>query len=131
MIALDTNVLVRFLVKDDEGQARRARGLISREAGAGRAMHVADVVLCELVWVLDVAYGFAREDIAGVLRRLGRTRELVFESDDRLARAVEAYQRGAGDFADYMILESARAASCDAVAPFDRALLKEEGFTAA
>ena len=60
MIALDTNVLVRFLVEDDKAQAAAAAALVKRSIAAGEALFVADVVLCEVVWVLEVAYKVPR-----------------------------------------------------------------------
>jgi len=65
LIALDTNVLVRFVVWDDEKQAARARARITEEIHAGRSIYVPDVVLCELVWVLGGAYDFPRAEIVG------------------------------------------------------------------
>jgi len=49
---------------------------------------------------------------------------------DSLIRALEAYETGKGDFADYLIREQARAAECESVATFDRVLLRERGFVA-
>ena len=129
MIALDTNVLVRFVVRGDRRQAARARARITEEARAGQAIYIPDVVLCELVWVLKSAYGFSRNDIAGLIRKLTLTKELRFDSVDRVHRAVRRYEAGKGDLADYMIQGSADAAGCDSVTTFDRALLKEEGFS--
>ena len=52
MIALDTNVIVRFLVRDDPAQARRAKALIDRLTEREERAYVSDIVLCELIWVL-------------------------------------------------------------------------------
>lgn len=128
MIALDTNVLVRFLVEDDPLQSDRAAGLVERVVEAGDRLFVSEVVMCELVWVLKGAYGFRRQQIADTLADLLRARHLVFSGNDRLWRALRAFDAGRGDFADYVILEQARGADCDAVATFDRALQKEGGF---
>jgi predicted nucleic-acid-binding protein len=130
MIALDTNVLVRFLVEDDRKQAARARALISRSAAAGIQLFVSDIVFCEIVWVLDSAYGFGREEIAAVLAQLLQTRQLTFQSSDRIAEALGAYGVGHGDFADYVIREEAMEAGCEVVVTFDKALLHEAGFRA-
>lgn len=130
MIALDTNVLVRFLVQDDERQARRAKALVDRVARTDDRAFVSDIVLCELVWVLGRSYRFARAEIAAVLRRLVAARQLAFDSTDRVLRALTAYERGSGDFADYMLREQARSAGCSAIATFDRKLLGSELFTA-
>jgi len=129
MIALDTNVLVRYLVEDDEAQSRRAMKLIEATIAREEELFISDVVMCETVWVLSSAYRFSRIEIADALAGLLRARSVVFTSTDRLARSLEAYRNGKGDFADYLIRELARAVGADTVATFDRSLLKEPGFT--
>ena len=128
MIALDTNVLVRYLVEDDEKQTALAAALITRAIANDEALFIADVVVCETVWVLSISYDTSRTDIVGVLRKLFRARHLTFRAVDQLIRGLEAFEAGKGDFADYLIREQARAAECEAVATFDRVLLKERGF---
>jgi predicted nucleic-acid-binding protein len=81
------------------------------------------------VWVLSSAYRFSRPEIAAALSGLLRARAVVFSSSDRLTRALEAYTKGQGDFADYLIREHARSAGAETVATFDRSLLKERGFS--
>jgi predicted nucleic-acid-binding protein len=129
MIALDTNVLVRFLVEDDEKQSRLATRLITAAIERDEQLFISDIVVCETVWVLSSAYRFSRPEIVEALAGLLRARSLAFASSDRLARALEAYDSGKGDFADYLIREHARAAGADTVATFDRSLHKEPGFS--
>ncbi len=121
---------MRFLVQDDERQARRAPALVDGLARKDDRAFVSDIVLCELVWVLGRSYGFARTEIATVLRRLVAARQLAFDSTDRVLRALAAYEQGSGDFADYMLREHARSAGCSTVTTFDRKLLGSELFTA-
>jgi predicted nucleic-acid-binding protein len=128
MIALDTNVLVRFLVRDDAAQARRAKALVDRLTEREERAHVSDVVLCELVWVLGRSYGLARADVAFALASLVQSKQLSFDSVDHVLRALAAYEVGRGDFADYLVREHARAAGCETVMTFDQALLSEEAF---
>ena len=129
MTAIDTNVLVRFLVGDDPAQARRAKALVDRLERREERAYVSDIVLCELVWVLTRSYGFERAQILPALERLAAARQLRFDSVDNVLRALSAYARGKGDFADYLIREQAKAAGCSAVVTFDRRLLGEEMFT--
>ena len=129
MIALDTNVLVRFLVEDDEKQTRVASQLIRDAIEREEQLYICDIVMCETVWVLSSSYRFSRAEIVEALAGLLRARAVVFTSTDRLARALEAYATGRGDFADYLIREHAVAAGADTVATFDRSLLKERGFS--
>ena len=74
MIALDTNVLVRYLVEDDAKQTALATALIDRAITAGDALFISHIVVCETVWVLSVSYRVARQEIALVLRELFRAR---------------------------------------------------------
>jgi len=129
MIALDTNVLMRFLVEDDEAQSRRATELIAGAVDRDEQLFISDIVMCEAVWVLASAYRFSRAEIVGVLSQLLRARSAVFSSTDRISRALAAYRTGKGDFADYLIREHAWSVGADTVATFDGALLKESGFS--
>jgi predicted nucleic-acid-binding protein len=129
MIALDTNVLIRFLVEDDEAQSRRATKLIEGAVARDEQLFVSDIVMCETVWVLSSAYGFSRAEIVDALSQLLRARSVVFNSADSIARALDAYRKERGDFADYLIREHARSAGAETVATFDGALLKENGFS--
>ena len=96
-IAIDTNVLVRYLTWDDEPQARKAAELIE----AADQVHVSTVVLCEVVWVLTRAYQYKRHEIVPVLERLVAGRE--FEIDQVAARTGLRLLEAGGDFADELI----------------------------
>ena len=130
MIALDTNVLVRFLVVDDKAQSAKAARLVKRTVASNETLFVSDVVICETVWVLLSAYQVSRAEVGDILGQLLKATHLSFRDVDGLARALDGFSAGKGDFADYVIKEHARAAGCERVATFDRALLKEEGFVA-
>ena len=129
MIGLDTNVLLRFLVRDDEAQAARVGRLFERASKAGEPLFVSDLVLCETVWVLLQSYQFSRSDVAKTLADLLRARQLTFTDPDSLRSALAAFVSGKGDFADYLLREQASELGCRTVATFDKALLKETGFT--
>jgi len=128
MIAIDTNVLVRFLTGDDARQAARARRLFERAVGSSTSIFVSDIVLCEVVWVMSFSYKVGRRDVASSLRQLLHARHMTFFAPDALARALDRFVAGRGDFSDYLVAEHARAAGCSAVATFDKALLGETGF---
>ena len=130
MIALDTNVIVRFLVRDDPAQARRAKALVDRLTEREERAYVSDIVLCELVWVLTRTYRFERAQVVTAIDALVRAKQLRFGSVDNVLRALSAFERGKGDFADCLVREHARAAECDAVMTFDEKLLEEELFVA-
>ncbi len=128
MIALDTNVVVRFLVEDDKAQSTKAAKLIKRAMSQNKKLFISDIVLCESVWVLKRLYKLKKEPIISVLRHLLRAGHLAFVDEDRVARALDSFEEGKGDFADYMIAEHASSAGFEQVATFDKNLLKEDRF---
>lgn len=129
MIALDTNVLLRFLVRDDEAQALRARTLVETCRAAGDTCLVSNPVLCELEWVLEGVYRATRADVVGAVRTLLTTPPFVLEDAPRLERALQMYSKGKGDLADYILGEIAAARGARTTYTFDRDLRNAEGFT--
>jgi predicted nucleic-acid-binding protein len=119
VIALDTNVLVRFLVQDDQDQAKVASAAIERltEDEPG---FVCREVMVELVWVLERAYRLDRLSIAGALDGLLSAIELVVEGSDDVAPALELYRNDGFDFADLMIAAAARRAGASELLTFDK-----------
>ena len=135
MITLDTNVLVRIFVEpteedDTRRQRERARAFVLGAAARGEQFFVPDVVVCESVWVMRSQFGKRRGDLLAYLHDLLHAAGLTFEDLERLARAYDAFARGKGDFADYLIRERGREAGCRDVLTFDQALLREDGFVA-
>ena len=116
MIAIDTNVLVRFLVSDDPDQARRARALVEENP-----VFVSLTVLLEAEWVLRSAYGFAPAMIIAAFRAFAGLPGVIVQEPETLAKALS--WRGAGlDFADALHL--ARMGDSMAFATFDVRLEK-------
>lgn len=119
MIALDTNVLVRFLVQDDPDQARLAGDVMDQLTDAAPGF-VGREVLVELVWVLERAYRLDRAEIAEVLDGLLASTDLVIEGADQVGPALELYRKEGFGFADLMIDAAARRAGASVVVTFDR-----------
>ena len=126
MIALDTNVLVRYLVRDDEQQAESARALLE-SLTLERPGFVCREVVVELAWVLERAYGASRERIATILQELVATESLVIEASDDVARAAFRYQAGGPGFSDLMILAAAERSGARPLHTFDRKAARIEG----
>jgi len=117
MIAVDTNVLVRFLVRDDAKRAARAAKLIG-----GNEIWVSKTVLLETEWVLRSLYGFSPENLAGALRSLAGLPTVFLADELAVARALEWFEEGL-DFADALHLASAGRAT--QFATFDRKLARQ------
>jgi predicted nucleic-acid-binding protein len=120
MIGLDTNVLVRHIVQDNQEEARAASGLITSRCSADEPGVVSLVVLCELVWVLDRGYGYERRTIAKVLRQLLSVKDVFVERSELAWQALHLYENGKADFADYLIGLSHRDLGAEVTCTFDR-----------
>ena len=127
MKGLDTNVLVRLLVADDAAQAEQALRYVARNCTADAPCWLNRIVLCELVWVLDRAYGYGREEIGKAVESLLRTAQLVAEDAEPAWAALRIYRAG-GDFADALIGRSNQLHGCDATGTFDRQAARLDGF---
>jgi len=122
MKAIDTNVLVRYLVQDDPRQGRKAADYIGAAAEAGDQITIGNIVLCETVWVLDSAYGYGRQEIASALERILQSTTFQFEAKDIVWNALEDYRTTKADFADCLIGRVHRSMDCEPTATFDTAL---------
>lgn len=127
MFALDTNVLVRYIVRDDEQQTQDATAFIDALTPEEPAF-VSVVVLCELCWVLRSTYGAGRTECADAIDAILEVPEFEFEDLDLCTLAVRAYRLGLADFSDYIIRETAAHARCIGVKTFDKRALREPGF---
>ena len=119
MLAVDTNVLVRLLIRDDADQVSAAEAFVSRGAW------VSHLVLAETFWVLDSVYDLTRAQIATAIEMLLNHRELSLQDADVVTAALDHYrQRPAVEFSDCLVLEIARKAGHLPVATFDRNFAK-------
>jgi predicted nucleic-acid-binding protein len=119
MIGLDTNVLVRYIAQDDVAQARVASDFVERRLDTKAPGFVCSIVLCELVWVLETAYGYSREQIASTLERLFEIDVIRLESPDLSWRALDAYRSGS-DYSDALIGLVNAAEGCEHTVSFDK-----------
>ncbi len=118
MIALDTNVLVRFLTRDDAAQAARAEACMAALSEDEPGFIAREVVL-ELVWVLARAYHFTRTEIAAALEGLLSAIELEVEDAETLGAVLGLYVGEAHDFADLVIREVGLRAGVSRLVTFD------------
>jgi len=119
MRAVDTNVLVRLVTRDDTKQAARAEDFVSSGAW------VSHLVLAETTWVLSAVYELDASSIARALEMLLNHEALSIQDPDVARAALGHFQRKpALGFSDCLILEVARAAGHIPVGTFDRDLGK-------
>lgn len=119
MRGMDTNVIVRFLMKDDAEQAALANTVFAACTTEAPGF-VCREVLVELVWVLQKIYRLPRGDIADAIEGLLGAREIVVEAADDVAMAVDRMRKGGAGFADQMVALAGRAAGCSATYTLDR-----------
>jgi predicted nucleic-acid-binding protein len=119
VIGIDTNVLVRFLTRDDETQYEQARSLIQAQIDAGEPIFVSLLVVLETEWVLRSRYGLTKPRIMEVLTELLESRELVFEDESSLEEALFYWRDSTADFADCLIVARGRRLGCRQVVSFD------------
>lgn len=127
-IALDTNVLVRLLVRDDEGQFQAARQLVEAAEAAGHDVVLLLGVLLETEWVLRSRYRLDKPSIAATFARLLETGGVSFEHEATVEETLYIWAQNPGaDFAD--CLHSARAVhlGCNRFATFDVAAARLPG----
>ena len=130
MLGLDTNVLVRFLVRDHEGQFQRALRLIKGEVGAQEKVLISLLVLLETEWVLRSRYGLQKNQIVDAISGLLDSTELELEDEPAIEEALYLWKENVADFADCLIGAHNRRLGCRATATFDARAVKLPGFVA-
>ena len=122
MLAVDTNVLLRVLVRDDAVQAAAADQAVAKGAW------VSHLVLAEAVWVLDAVYGRTAKQLIAALALLLVHETLVLQDADVVASALAQFRaKPALGFSDCLVLEIARKAGHLPLVSFDKALAKLAG----
>jgi predicted nucleic-acid-binding protein len=122
MRAIDTNVLIRLITRDDERQVESAEEFVAKGAW------VSHLVLAETSWVLDSVYDRTPEEIAKAIGMLLDHKQLTIQDQDVVEAALEAFRKNKGvSFSDILILEIARKNGHVPLGSFDRELAKFEG----
>jgi len=125
MIGIDTNILIRYLTRDDEQQWQQANALIQHN----QPCFIANIVLCELVWVLrGSTYSLGKDEITSTLEALLHSAAFEFENRSLIDQALQRYKQGKADFSDYLIGAISRHAGCTETVSFDGKLKGEKGF---
>lgn len=113
MKGLDTSVLVRYITQDDPLQSAVANDVIERLAKNQERFVIQPVVLCELVWVLESAYHYAKSDIVLVLNQLLRTAQFDIPEKDVVRQALGDFQSGESGFSDCLTRRIKESAGVD------------------
>jgi predicted nucleic-acid-binding protein len=128
MKALDTNVLVRFLVKDDEKQAKIVYDLFKRTEAAKEMLFVPLVVVLETIWMLESVYNVSRNEIIETFKELLSIPLLKFESHPAIQAFTASAINASTDLADLLIAQSAHHSGCESVLALDKRASKSALF---
>jgi predicted nucleic-acid-binding protein len=128
VIGLDTNILIRYIVRDDALHAQNATDLIESMCTADDPGFVNLVVLCEISWVLARGYRYDRKTVADVIRNILTSVELEVEESETAWRALSSFERDKADFADYIIGAHNRTKHAAPTYTFDRRAVDHPDF---
>jgi len=122
MRAIDTNVLVRLITRDDSRQAASAESFIDKGAW------VSVLALAEATWVLTSVYSLSSKDLGVAIEMLLNHRDLVIQDHETVAGALELFRvKPTVGFSDCLMLQLARKAGHLPLGTFDKTLPKIEG----
>jgi predicted nucleic-acid-binding protein len=124
MIAIDTNILVRYFAEDDPGQTRLAQQLVEERLTAAEPGFVSLVSLVELIWVLNDTYNIGRAVQHEIVIQLLAAPNLVVESNELVRASLEL--RG-GDISDHIIHLVGTSRGCSKTVTFDKKFARIEG----
>ena len=120
MNAIDTNILVQYLVHDDPGQWMQATRLIENCEQKGERLYIPFAVFIETMWVVGSIFNSSRSAIYEVMEKLTRAPVFLIESSELIKVAIIIGPRENLDPADALIALSARQAGCECTLTFDR-----------
>ena len=124
MTAVDTNIIVRFLVRDDEKQADAARKRLKQAESRRERLKIPLLVVLETIWVLESAYDKTRSEVLDSIREMRQMPVFDFEADRVIEGLLNDGPKYKADLADIMIGYAAEAIGCDAGITFDKGAAK-------
>lgn len=118
-IFVDTNVFLRFFVRDVESLYLKAKDLFEKTEKGQVKLETSDLVIAEIVWVLESYYVFSRSEIKEVIETILETKNLKVANHSRVKEAVDLYSTGKMDFIDAYNIAYIKAKDFKKVATFD------------
>jgi predicted nucleic-acid-binding protein len=128
MIALDTNILVRFTVCDDEKQAGKVYRFFKKVEGDHEVLFVSAQVTLELIWVLKSLYEYKRSDIIDAVEHLFALPVLQFYHSDTISVFIKMARDSNYDLADLLIGLAGHSQKCQTTITLDRKAAKSNLF---
>ena len=124
MKGIDTNILVRFLIGDNEQQAKKVYNIFKKAESEKDELFVPLLVVLELIWVLESVYEISRADILDSIREFLLLPILRFEHKSVLQQFTLSAQANKYDLADLLIAHSAKMQGCETVLTLDKKVSK-------
>ena len=120
MKAIDTNILVRFLVRDDEAQADKTRKRFKAAETNKDPLFVPNLVVLETIWMLEKVYEVERNMILISISNLLSMPSLMFESQTAIHNFIRSAEDSRYDLSDLLIAHSAHQSGCESTLTFDK-----------
>ena len=118
-IFVDTNVFLRFFVRDVESFYHKAKELFEQAENGKVKLETSDVVIAEIIWVLESYYGFSKNEIKDIIDAVLETKNLRTANHSRVKDAINLYEAGKMDFIDAYNIAYMKAKDFMKVATFD------------
>jgi predicted nucleic-acid-binding protein len=120
MYGLDTNVLIRYLLRDDPVQAEQARATIESAVQSGDTIVISLLTMLESEWVLRSCASLDKRAVITTFRMLLETRDIRIEQEETLEEALYQYENNNTDFADCIMATRYARLGCSAMLTFDK-----------
>jgi predicted nucleic-acid-binding protein len=129
-IFVDTNVFLRFFVRDVESFYQKAKDLFEKAEKGEVKLETSDMVIAEIIWVLESYYNFSKIEIKKIIDTILETKNIKVANHSRVKEAVSLYTLGNMDFIDAYNIAYIKAKDYKKVATFDKKHFKNvEGIT--
>ena len=128
MKAIDTNILIRFLIGDDELQAKKVYTIFKKAESEKKELFVPILVILEMVWVLESVYDIPRSEILDSINDLLLMPIFKFDQLPALQQFVHSAQGNTYDLSDLLIAHSAKTNGCETVITLDKKVSKFQLF---
>lgn len=129
MIALDTNIIVRFLVRDYEKQSRTVFTRFKKAESSRETLFVPLLAVLEAIWVLESVYNKTRNEIIEAFDNLKRMPILKFEKEQTIQNMILEGKKSNIELSDLLIALTAKSSGCDSVITFDKKAAKHPLFS--
>ena len=123
MIAIDTNILVRYLTQDDEKLASIATRFLEQHVNKTNYIYINNIVICELIWVLERGYRYTKTQITEVIKEILTSSEFCFENRELLWLSLENYRMTKADYSDIVICLCNKSKGCENTFTFNQAAI--------